>query len=52
MAEEQSSIKKNGIKELMEFFSTPERPVTTQEFTNFWKSLSLEEKEYYKNAAI
>lgn len=26
------------------------RPVTTAEFSEFWKSLSADDKEYFKNA--
>lgn len=42
----------NNIKDLMAFFSTPEKPVKSAEFMPFWKSLSPEEKEYYKTADL
>jgi hypothetical protein len=43
---------KNGTKELIAFFSTPERPVTAAEFMGFWKSCTDEQKDYYRNAKI
>lgn len=43
---------KNDVKTLKEFFGTPERPVNGPEMMAFWKSLSDEEKEYYKNADL
>lgn len=42
----------NTPKDLKEFFSTPEKAVKAAEFMDFWKSLSDEEKEYYKNADL
>lgn len=38
----------NTVKELKEYFSTPEKPVNAREMMDFWQSLSEEEKEYYK----
>lgn len=42
----------NTIKELMAAFGTLDRPVSVQEYREFWGSLSEEEKEYYKTAKI
>lgn len=42
----------NTVKELLAFFSTEEKPCKTSEFMEFWKSLSDEEKEYYKAADL
>ena len=42
----------NTPKDLMAFFSTPEKPVKAAEFMSFWKDLSTEEKEYYQNAPL
>lgn len=42
----------NGTKELIAFFSIPEHPVTASEFMSFWKSLTDEQKDYYRNAKI
>lgn len=35
-------------KQIMDYFSTDERPVTTEEFMDFWNSLSNEDKAYYQ----
>lgn len=44
--------KKNSLTDLMDFFSTDERPVKPAEFKLFWNSISDEEKAYYKNAEL
>jgi hypothetical protein len=42
----------NTLKDLKEFFSVPEKPVNNTEMVEFWKSLSDEEKEEYKNVDL
>ena len=42
----------NSIVELREFFSIPGRPVSASEMMEFWKSLSDEDKVYYKSAPL
>lgn len=42
----------NTVKELKEFFSTPERPVSAKEMMDFWKSMSEEERKYYLEAEL
>lgn len=42
----------NSVTDLKTFFSTEEKPCSTQEMMEFWKSLSDEEKTYYKTAAL
>lgn len=42
----------NTAAAVKSFFDTPEKPLGTSEFMDFWKSLSDEEKEYYKNADL
>lgn len=42
----------NSISAIKAFFSTEEKPCTTNEIMQFWKSLTLEEKEYYKTADL
>lgn len=42
----------NSLKDLREFFSTAERPVTTPEMAAFWKSCSDDEKAYFKSADL
>jgi hypothetical protein len=43
---------KNSTKDLMAFFSTEEKPLKVAEFGEFWKSLSDEEKAYYREADL
>lgn len=43
----------NSMKDLMAFFARPgEEKVPVKEFNEFWKDLSPEDKEYYKNASL
>lgn len=42
----------NSIGELKNYFSTPERPVTTAEFAEMWKSMTAEEKHQFKLAVL
>jgi hypothetical protein len=44
--------KQNSLKDLMEAFSCPGRPVSPAEFRTFWNSCSDDEKEYYKYAQL
>ena len=37
-----------GIKDLMTYFSTPDRPVSPAEFKTFWQDLTDDEKAWYK----
>lgn len=40
------------MKTVKDYFNKDtSRPVTTTEFSTFWKSLTDEDKTYYKNAA-
>ncbi len=41
-------MEKAGIKEIMTYFGTKERPVTPPEFRAFWQELSDAEKDFYK----
>lgn len=41
-------IKANSFKDLINYFSTDTRPVTTPEFTSFWKSCDDVAKDYFK----
>jgi hypothetical protein len=38
----------NTVKELKEYFSTPEKPVAAAEMMAFWKSMDEKQREYYK----
>ncbi len=40
--------KTGSITDLKKFFSTPDNPVSTQEFMEMWKHMSDEEKEDFK----
>jgi hypothetical protein len=42
----------NTVKDLKDFFSTPEKPVDNKEMVTFWRSLSEDEKAYYQEAAL
>lgn len=42
----------NNMKDLKDFFSTPEKPCGLTEMKEFWESLSDEEKEEFKNADL
>lgn len=37
-----------NVKQIMTYFSAPDRPVTPTEFKLFWSSLSDTEKDFYK----
>lgn len=39
----------NSLADLMDFFSTPEKPVNTKEFFEFWTSLTYEEMDEYRS---
>lgn len=42
----------NNVRDLMEFFSTEEKPCKSGEFMEFWKSLTDEEKVEFKTADL
>lgn len=44
--------KQNSLVDLKKFLSTPDRPVNTAEMTEFWQSLTDEEKEEFKSADL
>jgi hypothetical protein len=44
--------KEHKLPDLMKFFSTDDRPVSTGEFWEFWESLSEEEKLEFKKAEL
>jgi hypothetical protein len=39
---------KNSLVDLKKFLSTPDRPVSTAEMSEFWTSLTDEEKEEFR----
>jgi hypothetical protein len=43
---------KNGIIDIKKYLSTPERPVDSKEMSDFWNSLTDEEKKEFKNAEL
>jgi len=47
-----TEMPENKIADLKEFFARGSRPVNLNEVTEFWKNLTPEEKEYYKNADL
>jgi hypothetical protein len=46
------ALSENTITQIKEFFNSEEKPLKTAEVMEFWKSLSDEEKEYYKHAEL
>ena len=42
----------NSIVDIKKYLATPEKPVTNAEFTNFWNSLTEEEKQEYKKTEL
>lgn len=42
----------NQMSDLKKFFSTEKKPVTGAEMIEFWKSLTDDEKEFYKTVEI
>ena len=42
----------NTVTQIKEFFNDPAKPCNAAEVMEFWKSLSEEEKEYYKKAEL
>jgi hypothetical protein len=44
--------KKNSLLDIKNFLSTPEKPVSTAEFTEFWDSCSESEKTEIRKAQL
>lgn len=42
----------NSIVDLKKYLSTPERPVTMEEFKQFWDSCTEEEKKEFKQTPL
>lgn len=42
----------NSMYDLLQFFSTSEKPVTVDEFLAFWTPLSTEEIQYFTFAQL
>jgi hypothetical protein len=42
----------NSIVDLKQFLGTPERPVSSQEMSEFWKACTDEEKAEFKKAKL
>lgn len=52
MAANNSNGETNSLVEIMHFLSTPDRPVKSGEFQEFWKTLTDEEKDEFKRADL
>lgn len=48
----QENPNENSLTELKRFLGTNERQVDNVEFTEFWKSLTDEEKDEFRNAKL
>jgi hypothetical protein len=42
----------NRLVEIQKYLSTPENPLTSKEFKEFWDSLTLEEKDEFRRAEL
>lgn len=42
----------NSLTDLKRFLGTPEQPVSNAEWVEFWKSLTDEEKDEFRNAEL
>ena len=42
----------NSLPQLIQFFGSPDHPLSTKEFKDFWASLTDEEKQYYKSQPL
>lgn len=42
----------NKLKDIREFFGTPERPVDASELVEFWESLTNEEKDEFRRSEL
>lgn len=42
----------NSMVDIKKFLSTPERPLTMQEFKEFWESCTEEEKEEFRQEVL
>jgi len=49
---EEDLMPDNTISQIKAFFDSDEKPVKTAELMEFWKSLTDEEKEYYKTVDL
>ena len=43
---------KNSIVDIKKYFERDDKPISTKEFNDFWKSLTEEEKEDFKKADL
>lgn len=43
---------RNSVAMLSKFFGTREKPMTGPEFREFWQSLTVDEKDYYRNVDL
>jgi hypothetical protein len=43
---------RNNIAEIKKYLSTPDQPLTMEEFREFWDSCSEEEKEQFKTTQL
>lgn len=48
----QENPDKNSLTDIKRFLGSDGNPVSNTEFSEFWKSLSNEEKDEYKNAEL
>lgn len=52
MGQQDNGEWENSIVDIKRYLSTPENPLTTKEFQEFWASLSEDEKDEFKKAEL
>lgn len=52
MGEQNDGTRENKLVEIKQYLSTPENPLTTAEFQEFWNSLTDEEKDEFRRTEL
>ncbi len=52
MGQQDNGEWENSIVDIKKYLSTPENPLTTKEFQEFWNSLSEEEKNEFRKSEL
>jgi hypothetical protein len=52
LGQQDDGQKENSIVDIKRYLSTPENPLSNAEFTEFWNSLTVEEKNEFKRAEL
>jgi len=52
LGEQDDGQKENSLVEIKQYLSTPENPLSTKEFQEFWSTLTEEEKHEFKTTEL